>query len=225
MEYSKDRMIYQTEKTRTCILEAAWKLFMEKGFFDTQMKDVATATGLSRTSLYRYYQDKIDLAMALVERIFENFRAQQYWKEEVQKLSEPVLGVDKIACYLKYQWLSPHFQEQFLFLAEFDAYYSGSRIPANFNQSIIRAIHGTNDPILEGLFSEGQQDGSIRRDLDPHLTIATILNAVRALQQRVLLRGKALVEVCPEELEKMPAVLVDLIISAICNNIPKEELA
>ncbi len=219
MAYTTNRMIYQTENTRTCILDAAWKLFMEKGFFDTQMKDVATATGLSRTSLYRYYLDKIDLAMALVERIFENFRTHQYWQQELQKLPVPVFALDKIACYLKHQWLSPHFQEQFLFLAEFDAYYSGSRIPADFNQNIIKAIHGTTDPVLEELFYQGQQDGSIRRDLDIHLTIATILNAVRALQQRVLLRGNALVEVYPEELEKIPLVLVDLIVSAISNNI------
>ncbi|MCB1729979.1 MAG: helix-turn-helix transcriptional regulator, partial [Halieaceae bacterium] len=58
------RMVYQTEETRRKILVAAEAMFIEKGFFDTQMKDVAAAIGISRNSLYRYFHDKGDLGYA-----------------------------------------------------------------------------------------------------------------------------------------------------------------
>ena len=214
---TKARMIFQTAETRRLILDTAWKLFMEKGFFDTQMKDVAAATGLSRTSLYRYYADKSDLAMALAERIFDELMANTAWKEERQTAEKPLTGLEAISLYLKRHWLSPKFHDQFVFLAEFDAYFSGSRIPEGFVESLRRIMHTDRDLQLEALFLEALEDGSLRPDLDLHLAMATVLNSVRGLQQRLLLRGNALVEVKPNELEKMPDELVDYLIAGLRN--------
>lgn len=214
---AKTRMIFQTEETRLLILDTAWKLFMERGFFDTQMKDVATATGLSRTSLYRYYADKSDLAMALVERVFDEFRADTSWKEERAASAASLTGLDAISLYLKRHWLSPKRHDEFVFLSEFDAYFSGSRIPPDFVENIRRVMHADKDLQLETLFLEAREDGSLRPDIDLHLAMTTVLNAVRGLQQRLLLRGHALVEVKPEELEKMPGELVDYLIAGLKN--------
>jgi AcrR family transcriptional regulator len=61
------RMVYQTEKTRENILQIAVTLFLEQGFHKTQMKDVAEAVGMSRNTLYRYFQDKSDLGLAILD--------------------------------------------------------------------------------------------------------------------------------------------------------------
>jgi AcrR family transcriptional regulator len=210
-------MIFQTEETRVLILDTAWRLFMERGFFDTQMKDVAAAAGLSRTSLYRYYVDKNDLAMALVERIFQELGRDTAWQDERRAAKQPLTGLEAIALYLKRHWLSPRFRDQFVFLAEFDAYFSGARIPADFRESIRASMHADGDEPLEALFREAARDGSLRPDLDLHLAMATVLNAVRGLQQRLLLRGSALVEARPEELDLMPEELVDYLIAGLRN--------
>ena len=63
---AKPRMIYQTDETRTRILSVARTLFTEKGLFDTQMIDIAAVLEMSRTTLYRYYRDKLDLALAIL---------------------------------------------------------------------------------------------------------------------------------------------------------------
>ncbi len=214
---AKARMIFQTEETRLLILGTAWKLFMERGFFDTQMKDVAAATGLSRTSLYRYYADKNDLAMALAERIFQELGRDTAWMDERKAAGKPLTGLEAISLYLKRHWLSPAFHDQFVFLAEFDAYFSGKRIPTDFKESIRTSMRADGDRALEELFREALRDGSLRSDLDPHLAMATVLNAVRGLQQRLLLRGSALVEARPEELGRMPEELVDYLIAGLRN--------
>ena len=59
------RMIYQTDETRERILSMAIRLFVERGLFATQMQDIAAEVGISRTSLYRYFRDKFDLATAI----------------------------------------------------------------------------------------------------------------------------------------------------------------
>ncbi len=220
---SRTRMIYQIPETFQTILDTAWKLFLEKGFFDTQMKDVADAAGVSRTSLYRYFQDKAELAATLMERAFDSFAADTAWRAQVPA---GATARETLGCYLKHHWLSPRFHEQFVFLAEFDSYFSGSRIPGGrggesaFRQTLNQHLHATEgnlkvDPVLLELFARGKVDGSLRTDLAPHLVGVTLLNAVRALQQRVLLRGDLLVETLPGETEKMPFTLVDLLMDGL----------
>lgn len=48
------------------ILEAARQEFMEKGFADTRVEDVARRAGLSKGAVYFYFPSKRDLFMALV---------------------------------------------------------------------------------------------------------------------------------------------------------------
>ncbi|MDZ7374115.1 MAG: TetR/AcrR family transcriptional regulator [candidate division KSB1 bacterium] len=55
------------EDRRKSILEAAIRLFAEKGYHETRMDDVAEAAGLSKGALYLYYKSKEDLFCALIE--------------------------------------------------------------------------------------------------------------------------------------------------------------
>ncbi|MDD5673887.1 MAG: helix-turn-helix domain containing protein [Chitinivibrionales bacterium] len=53
------------------ILDAALKLFAEKGFHETRLEDIAAAAGFSKASLYNYYEDKEAIFINLVIRDFE----------------------------------------------------------------------------------------------------------------------------------------------------------
>jgi AcrR family transcriptional regulator len=50
------------------ILDAATRLFQERGYRKTDMDDIARAVGLARNSLYRYYRNKDFILLACVER-------------------------------------------------------------------------------------------------------------------------------------------------------------
>lgn len=50
------------------ILDAATRLFQERGYRKTDMDEIAQAVGLARNSLYRYYRNKDFILLACVER-------------------------------------------------------------------------------------------------------------------------------------------------------------
>ncbi len=57
------------------ILDAASKLFQERGYRKTDMDDIADAVGLARNSLYRYYRNKDFILLACVERDMSSYVA------------------------------------------------------------------------------------------------------------------------------------------------------
>jgi AcrR family transcriptional regulator len=61
-----------SEERKTQILNAAETIFSEKGFDDARMDDIADKTGLSKATLYLYFQSKDALIIALLDRIFQH---------------------------------------------------------------------------------------------------------------------------------------------------------
>jgi len=53
------------------ILDAAMETFTEKGFHKTRMSDIADTSGLSKGSLYWYFDSKDALISKLIDRVFE----------------------------------------------------------------------------------------------------------------------------------------------------------
>jgi AcrR family transcriptional regulator len=54
------------------ILDAARKVFSEKGFFEARLEDIAVASGFSKAALYSYYVDKEEIFMSLAIRDLES---------------------------------------------------------------------------------------------------------------------------------------------------------
>jgi AcrR family transcriptional regulator len=57
--------------TRDKILEAAMKLFSEKGFSGTTTKEIAEKAGVNEALIFRYFSTKRDLYGAIIERKIE----------------------------------------------------------------------------------------------------------------------------------------------------------
>jgi AcrR family transcriptional regulator len=56
------------EQRRLLIVEAAGRLFGERGYDATRLDDVAAAAGVTKPVLYRHFDDKTALYLALLER-------------------------------------------------------------------------------------------------------------------------------------------------------------
>lgn len=56
------------EHIQADILGSAKKLFLERGFRGTKMRDIAEAAGISTSNLYNYFPSKEDLFSAIVDR-------------------------------------------------------------------------------------------------------------------------------------------------------------
>ena len=80
----------QTDR-KNQILEAAFKVFVEKGYSKATMDDIVDSSGLSKGALYHYYKSKKDLFLSLIEHwevyTFKNF----YNKESTNKKASDIL--------------------------------------------------------------------------------------------------------------------------------------
>lgn len=63
----------QRQERRELILRAAEAEFMEKGYRDTLMDEIAARVGIAKGTVYLYFPSKQDLVLALIEREFELF--------------------------------------------------------------------------------------------------------------------------------------------------------
>jgi AcrR family transcriptional regulator len=59
----------QRSETRTAILDAAERLVKQYGYAKTSMIDVAREAGLGKATLYKYFSDKVEIALAYRERM------------------------------------------------------------------------------------------------------------------------------------------------------------
>ena len=65
--YKSPRRLEQAAQTRTAVLEAAVRLFGERGWATTGMRDVAAEAGVSVETVYSNFKSKVDLLMAAID--------------------------------------------------------------------------------------------------------------------------------------------------------------
>jgi AcrR family transcriptional regulator len=54
------------------ILDAARKVFAQKGFHETHLEEIAAVAGFSKAALYNYYSDKESIFLSLANRDYEH---------------------------------------------------------------------------------------------------------------------------------------------------------
>lgn len=63
----------QRQEREQLILRAAADLFVERGYHDTSMEDIATRVGIAKGTVYLHFASKEDLTLALVEQGVRHF--------------------------------------------------------------------------------------------------------------------------------------------------------
>jgi AcrR family transcriptional regulator len=211
-------MIYQTDETRRRILENAERCFGEHGFFETQMKDVAEAVGMSRNTLYRYYRDKFELGFAILEQALKaKFEGLVETLEQLAS-AENINVREEISNLFTDMYSNDNDSIDDRFIAEFDAFYSGDRIPEDFRERLTNVAGIEFFRLLDVLIKRGQADGSLRNDIDAHIISTTISNAIQAFHQRMILRNSALIELEIGVPGQLTPVLIQILIDGLKPN-------
>jgi len=208
-------MVYQTEETREKILVAAEALFIEKGFFDAQMKALAVAVGISRNSLYRYFQDKNDLGYAVLGVVLNRIESRFHLLLTDPVLNAGLCGREQLRIVLKTGFLNEDLRADFSFMAEFDAHFSGSRIPPDFQSRVGTSVSTSMWSRVGEIVATGIADGSIRQDFSQSALETLVLYSMKALQGHILLRRSALVGLSSDEVNQLVPNLITVLIDGL----------
>ena len=154
-----------TEKKKQAIIQAALRLFKDKGFKETSIKSIAEAAEVSPVSIYNYFGSKDNLITLCVNDLFEEItqQAEDILKSNLAfntKLDQALdLCQEKMS-----QQISDYFQDKMV------------RDPA-FSSLLTKAITAKKLDIYRTYINLGKEEGLISRDLSTEL----ILNVMDAL--------------------------------------------
>ena len=154
-----------TEKKKQAIIQAALRLFKEKGFKETSIKSIAEVAEVSPVSICGYFGSKDNLVALCVNDLFE----------EITQQAEDILKSD-LAFNTKLDQALDLCQEK---MSQQTSYYFQDktvRDPA-FSSLLTKAITAKKRDIYRTYINLGKEEGLIARDLSTEL----ILNVMDAL--------------------------------------------
>ena len=154
-----------TEKKKQAIVQAALRLFKDKGFKETSIKSIAEAAEVSPVSIYNYFGSKDNLVALCVNDLFE----------EITQQAEDILNSDLdfktkldhafALCQEKMsQQISDYFQDKMV-------------EDSVFSTLLTKAITAKKRDIYRAYIKLGKEEGAIAEDLSTDL----ILNVMDAL--------------------------------------------
>jgi AcrR family transcriptional regulator len=172
------------ERQRRRILDAASKLFDERGIDRVTMAEITGASGVQPSTMYQYFSSKDDIVWAILGAVIEERSgpAAAAMKDAPNALGRITALLEMMADDLT------HKPEKVRFMAQFDAMYARDW-PVERLLSLESQIHPEPFQFFSELIREGIADGSLRADLDPELTMHAVMNAVVGAQRRLASLG------------------------------------
>lgn len=152
------------EKRREIVLAAA-RLFDEKGYANTSMKEVAQASGMHKPTLYHYFASKDAILFEIHDQLMDHLQ-RQLDVRRAEHRGRAVLALratihDLLAAFASHPGFPRVFTEAHRELPE------GPR-------AVVAAKRDLYAEQFEALIAEAQAGGEIR-DLDPKLTRLSVL--------------------------------------------------
>ena len=160
-----------SRKTREDVVEAAGRLFAERGYDGTSMRDLGKELGLLGSSIYSHVEGKQELLVAVVDEGAELFQA-----SADRALAVEGSGTDRLRTFIDGHLgvVLDHHNVSRTFLNEARSLDDEFRTP-------ILGARDRYETALRRILTDGKADGSFRSDLDPVLAgifLLSILNAV-----------------------------------------------
>lgn len=195
---------------KEAILEAAHELFAEHGIEGTSMTRIAERAELSKGALYLYFHKKesivyellFDFLIRLKELIREASQSEESGYERSRRILESFL-----AFY--------HTHNDYLILSRYIDYQVSSISEAGEDALRCFEIIDEMKRIAVRVIREGQADGSIRRELDPELTSATVVHVVESFLLKISTREKYFTERSNYEPRELVDHLLELILYSL----------
>ena len=153
---------------REQILDSAGRLFSERGYHATSMRDLAADLGMQGGSLYAHIQGKEELLIEIV-----NHASRQFDEALFPLRSAPQPADEKLreAMHRHIQVVADNMDSATVFFHEWK-HLSGAAYTR------VTEWRDTIDTFYRDLIAEGVAQGRFRADLDPRMTANLVLSAV-----------------------------------------------
>jgi AcrR family transcriptional regulator len=166
-------MTARTVRSRDDVVAAAGRLFAQRGYHGTSMRDLAAELGLLGSSLYSHISSKEDLLVEVVERggsLFSNSAAAALETPGPATHRLKALVAGHVAVVLD------HLDEVRTFLNE-------AWVLDDHHRQRVLAARNRYEAAFRDTLDQGRKDGSFRGDLDPKLAAIFILSVLNALER------------------------------------------
>ncbi len=150
------------------ILEAAVRIFHERGYANTSVQDIADAVGILKGSLYYYIDSKEDLLFRVLSDVHEDARG----------MVDQIQGLDRSPLEKLREYVRSHIEYSASNLTQIAVYYHDFGLLSPKRRSkIVRQRH-LYEGFLVGLIKDAQARGEMDKKLDPGLVVNGIFGAI-----------------------------------------------
>lgn len=188
---------------RNQILEAAAKVFAQKGFHPTTVKDVAREAGIADGTVYIYFENKTALLLGIFDRMRETVQSQ----EEMQELLQPGMSLRTfLKAYLSYPLMALKTNDFELFRVVMSEIMVNPELRELYRQKVL-------DPTFESVekYFEEWARQQVIKPIDTKLALRVISSTIFGVIFQHILGDRTL----EENWEQLPDFLVDLILEGI----------
>ncbi|CEP77843.1 MAG: TetR/AcrR family transcriptional regulator [Defluviitoga tunisiensis] len=181
MKYNK--IDNKKEKKKNLIMDAAEKLFIQKGYQNTTMTEIAKKSKLAKGTLYLYFSSKKDLYFTSVERALRTLK--ELIDEGINNCKN---GFEKVVSMGKtYVNFSINYENYYRLILDYETQET------KFDESDpnVKKAYEKSEEIFNLLVSsvtEGKNDGSIDKNLDTTKISIVLWAEITGLVQQVSLR-------------------------------------
>lgn len=151
------------EVTVNKILEVSQRLFLERGYDNTKIQDIADELGMTKGAIYHHFESKVEIMNKLGETMFIHNNP-----FETVKKRKDLNGLDKMKLAIKLNQSNEQMVE-----------LTNQALPLLENPQILAKMFESNYqnllPYWLELIKEGQEDGSIKTDQPKELAELLIL--------------------------------------------------
>lgn len=188
----------QRRDRRQDVLEAAVRVFQQKGYASASIQDVAAEVGVLKGSLYHYIDSKEDL----LARIFEDSAGQfTAMLDEVGGLDAPPVERLRSFAYACSFWYLQNIERVTIYATEWK-HLTGKRL------KVVMGIRADYEERLAKLIGEVKEAGEAAPDLDVDFATYYIFGALNGLPDWYRRRG-------PDPAERIADAYAGLIVATV----------
>ena len=183
---------------RDAILEAGFRLFSEKNIEPVSMNEVAKTAGVGIATLYRYYNTKSDLVIAVGTRVWDTYTREQYQKF-AETETEETTAAEEFEFYLESFLDLYRNHRDILRFNQFFNIYLQSEKKSRMQTAPYMEIVGVLEDRFNQMYQKALCDGTLRTDIPEKKIFYTTIHLMLAAVTRYAVGLVYTEETDPEE--------------------------